>query len=111
MGYSTYYVLEDDLDDSSDIGAMQRTAIDAYLDAPRGKWNEKIADCLEESCKWYEHEADMREMSTAFPNVLFTLRGEGEESPDLWIKYFQNGKMQECRAEIVFPPYVPEALK
>ena len=54
-----------------------------------------------DSCKWYGHEDDMRKLSKRFPDYLFVLEGEGEEA----------GKMQECRAEIIFPVYDPEKLK
>lgn len=67
-------------------------------------WRDFLGGCGD-SCKWYNSEQDMRWLSEKFPTVLFTLKGEGEESGDLWIRYFKGGKMQDCRAEIVYPPY------
>lgn len=58
-----------------------------------------------DSCKWYDHEKDMRAFSERFPDVLFELNGEGEESGDIWRKYFRNGKMQKCPARITFDPF------
>ena len=64
-----------------------------------------------ESCKWYDHEEDMKKISRMFPSVTFDLYGEGEESGDIWHKYFKNGKMQECPARIVFDEYDERKLK
>ena len=58
-----------------------------------------------DSCKWYKHEQDMKELSKIYPETTFLLEGEGEESGDIWQKYFKNGKMQMCKAEIVFPAF------
>ncbi len=58
-----------------------------------------------EDIKWYEHEDNMRKISKKYPDVLFTLSGEGEESDDIWKKYFLNGKMQKARAKIVIPEF------
>jgi hypothetical protein len=63
-----------------------------------------------ESCKWYEHEEQLRKFSTKYPNWLFTLEGKGEEAGDLWKKYFVNGKMQLAKAEIVFDKFEPSKL-
>lgn len=59
-------------------------------------------DPFEESCKWYTHEDDMVALSQAFPGVLFTLTGEGEEAGDLWRKYFLNGRKQIAKAKIEY---------
>lgn len=43
---------------------------------------------FDEGCKWYDNEKDMRKLSSVYPDVLFTLSGEGEENEDLWDSIF-----------------------
>jgi hypothetical protein len=62
-------------------------------------------------CKWYEHEDHLRIFSKRYPEVLFGLHGEGEESGDLWIQYYKNGKMQTCKVVMTYPPYDEKMLK
>lgn len=64
-----------------------------------------------EECKWYEHDEDMRRFSKKYPNVLFILEGEGEESGDIWKKYYKDGKCQEVQAKLVFEEYDENKLK
>lgn len=59
---------------------------------------------------WYDHEADMRAMSAAFPGVLFTLSGSGEESNDIWKLFFRDGLMCGGEASIVYPEFDESAL-
>lgn len=66
---------------------------------------------FDESCKWYEHEKHMKDFSKKHPETVFVLHGEGEESGDIWYKYFHNGKMQEARAKITYDDYDPKKLK
>lgn len=71
---------------------------------------ELIADKIgynpfEEDCKWYDHDKEMKEISTEHPDVLFTLEGTGESNEDMWITYYKNGKSQESRAHITFDPF------
>ena len=61
--------------------------------------------------KWYSHEKDLRKFSLNFPDVVFTLEGEGEESGDIWKKYFQDGLMQKCEAIISFDKFNKLKLK
>ena len=63
------------------------------------------------SCKWYSHEYHMKELSKIYPEITFLLEGEGEDSDDLWQKYFKDGKMQVCKAEIVFPKFDESLMK
>lgn len=62
-----------------------------------------------DATKWYEHDADMIEMSGEFRDVLFTLDGKGEEFGDIWRAWYLNGKMQKHKAEIVIAPLDPNA--
>lgn len=59
------------------------------------------------SMKWYDHDKDMLTLSKAFPDELFVLHGEGEESGDLWNTYYKNGHMQHCPATVVYPESDP----
>ena len=63
------------------------------------------------SCKWYGHEADMMLVSKKHPTILFRVYGAGEESGDIWDKWFLNGKMQTCKAQIIIPDFDPKLLK
>lgn len=63
------------------------------------------------SCKWYDHQMDMAEMSKAFRGVLFTLSGEGEESGDVWKEYYRDGLVQVARAKIVIDKFDQSKLK
>lgn len=57
---------------------------------------------LFEDLKWYDFESDMIELSKKFPDIRFTLRGEGEDGDDRWIEYFFGGKSQSTSVKFVF---------
>jgi hypothetical protein len=109
MGYYTNFTLSivDGNDDVADEEIISKLVENEESNAcaalnKDGSW----AD----SAKWYNHEDDLREFSKLFPDKLFLLEGEGEESGDLWKKYFKNGKMQEVRARIVYDDFDPAKL-
>ena len=58
-----------------------------------------------DTTKWYKWKDEAIEFSKLYPDILFCISGEGEESGDIWKAYFQNGKHQICQARIVFDPY------
>ena len=62
-------------------------------------------DPFADSCKWYEHDKHMRDISRMYPETIFILEGEGEESGDIWKKYYLNGKCQTAKAEVIIPEF------
>ena len=60
---------------------------------------------FEQTVKWYSHEQDIRAYSKDHPDVLFEIKGQGEEIGDLWVAYFKGGKMQQCKAVISYDDY------
>lgn len=93
MGYYTHYTVEvapltpeidEEINDNDDYYAIQE-----YSDA----------------AKWYDHDDDMKRLSIKHPESLFKLTGEGEESGDLWIKYYKNGKMPYCPAIVTYEEF------
>ena len=65
----------------------------------------------DQDCTWYDHEEDVKEFSKKHPEIIFELNGTGEESGDMWIKYFKNGKVQSCYAQITYEPYDENKLE
>lgn len=64
---------------------------------------ETLYDLLCEEMKWYEYNEDMVALSKMFPDTLFELYGEGEDSEDIWKLTVKNGKSYWVAAKIVFP--------
>jgi flavoprotein len=107
MGYCTCYSLSlKSVDQDEAYTILEDLAKDCedakYALDDEGKTNESV--------KWYDHEKDLKEFSKKYPEVLFELSGEGEESDDIWKKYFLNGKVQLCSAQIIFPEFDPRKL-
>jgi hypothetical protein len=100
MGYDTRYSITWD--------KTKHPAVDPFVQ----QWLEDIdqADYFdedyvtEEAMKWYECEEDMLALSNLCPNVVFTLRGYGENTEDIWELHVLNGQSERLFAEIVFAP-------
>lgn len=112
MGYLTTYKLKWDCkksntpwDDISDEIALRQKADTDFFYAV-----DENGDCSD-SCKWYDHEKEVSDFSKIYPDVLFELYGEGEESGDIWKKYFKNGKVQTCGVVMTFPPFDESKMK
>jgi len=108
MGYYTEFTLEvDGLNSLSQVGReklysdLERMGILEFYSDRYHNQDREVIDIPR--TKWYEWEVEMLELSTNFPELKFTLWGNGEEFPDLWVSYFYRGELEFRRAEIVYP--------
>jgi hypothetical protein len=108
MGYYTDYELtiKDDIN-AALLGDNDRLdEIEEFLTKDKEHYFAELEPSSENNSayfgnmKWYDHEGDMKMLSSQFRDILFELYGRGEEDNDRWTKYFLNGKMQICLAKI-----------
>jgi beta-glucanase (GH16 family) len=122
MGYETRYELEVQettiLKEVKGVDAEGKAAsvfVREYVD--QDKLAKEIQDLSGYSylwgdrCKWYDHERHVAMISKKYPNVVFKLIGEGEESGDMWAKYFKNGMIQVCKAKITYDEFDENKLE
>ena len=56
-----------------------------------------------DDAKWYSWDYDMKALSLAYPDVIFELFGDGEETDDVWKAIFYKGKMEQVLQKTYFP--------
>ena len=61
--------------------------------------------------KWYEYDDNMIEVSKNNKDVLFIVDGDGEESGDIWRKFYKNGKSADVTPSIMYPEFDESKLK
>lgn len=98
MGYQTCHMLKMEPEEPKVwdwIDQAREAGRDIGYALQEEGWNEGISH--------WDHQKEMAELSRAFPEITFTLRGEGDDQGDLWVAYFRNGKFQEHSLEIIIP--------
>ena len=60
--------------------------------------------------KWYDWQDELKELSKKYPDLMFTVNGSGEDTPDFWICWIVNGKSQLERKELTHEPFDPKKL-
>lgn len=114
MGYYTDFTLSvysaektrsGSLKMSDNISPLMEQLIDEEIDKMNIFSDGNIKDSYYTNAKWYDHEDDMKLLSAKFPDMVFWLSGQGENQEDLWQKFFVNGRMQECYAQIVYDDF------
>ena len=107
MGYYTRYRLEFDAVKHPDV---LKALLDGFHTSYGSDWLLEIATTEAAPTKWYAYRDDMKRLSAAFPNVLFTLHGEGEQDLDLWREYWLGGKYQRVDAAVTYAPFDADNL-
>lgn len=124
MGYNTRFKLKYQLELNDDTGnvltsiseILRDSTISCYIECnpsiiTKTVSNKEYTHLCYEPAKWYNHVDDILALSLKFPEIIFSLHGLGEDNEDMWIKYFRNCQMQECRAQITFEPFDPDKFE
>jgi hypothetical protein len=106
MGYYTYFSLSYH-GSQEDEEALQNFEPGDEFAFPEGI-KELIDDSQDANWKWYGWEKDMKLLASKFPNILFILNGDGEESDDLWEFRIKGDVSEFHRMEI--PPFTTPEL-
>jgi len=107
MGYYTNYTLKTDQEEWVELELIKKLKEVSY----QADYALDVDGSSYESCKWYSHEEDLNKFSKEYPDILFTLSGEGEESGDIWKAYHKNGKVQHVNAQLVFEEFNKSKLQ
>ena len=117
MGYYTDYTLdvctatrsEDSFTTANYISPLIKTQLEDEIEKLDVFEGGNCDDGWYGNAKWYDWEEDMLLLSKRFPEVMLTLGGIGEEFGDIWEAYFCDGRVQVCKADIVYPPFDPQS--
>lgn len=105
MGYFTWYSLNVSNAEGGKLPKGKADAIEKAIDELRVFQDGNIESGYSAYDKWYESEEDMCVLSQKFPDVLFTLYGDGEDSTDSWVSYYLDGAYQHETAKIEYAPF------
>lgn len=105
MGYTTYYSVSIENASSDD----QEKAI---IDELTGHENCEAFYALGDwgTSDWEGRDEEMRDLSRKYPELIFTVRYDGDEYDDMGYFYYHKGMMQHCPAIITYEEYCYEKL-
>ena len=110
MGYYTTYELDIFGTDLQQLTGDELVAAVAAL----SENNEEISYIIDEEgyyTKWYNHDADMLDLSAKFPQYVLRLTGYGEETGDIWCNIYSNGELRASWALNTNIPNIKELLQ
>lgn len=113
MGYFSNYQLEFFSENKEIL-----TEVASALKKRMKSWSVEDLDYIDpiwEGIYWRDNasneaEDDIVAISASYPDVLFQLTVDGQESDDFWREYVKAGMTQTVTGEIVYPPFDPDQL-
>lgn len=113
MGYSTYFDLTvHDLKMNKLEDEVEMSVISKFREvSERASYAFDESGCCQVDVNWYNYEEELQEFSKQFPEYIFELHGDGEDSTDNWKLYVLNGVCQAAHGEIIWPEFDEEYFK
>ena len=104
MRYTTDYMFDEE-------GTIPNEEQVKQLESITGYSHEDEGDLY--GSTWTDFEQNMIEFSELYPEDLWVILGDGEETEDTWKHYFKNGKQFGTDGEItfIFVPFEESYLK
>lgn len=109
MAYRTYYNFDTKI--NLTMHSFEKLVSDLRESCEEARYALTKDGTTNEETSWYEHEDDLKLFSKKYPSIVFELNGTGEETFDIWTKYFKNGRMQFCPIITSFDPYDEDKLE
>lgn len=114
MGYYTQFLITWDKheDETIDQAIEKKFNEITGIDEESFGWSYDVWDgdkktySITFNAKWYNWKKDMNELSRAYPDMIFRVTGDGEESGDFWKSIWKDGCYEIQYAEI--PPFTGE---
>jgi len=107
MGYYTNYTIEvKTIDDHTMVSSEQMNSIAELVRTTSGYQSfHAMGNFItgDDAIKWYKWLAHITEISQTYPQLVFVVRGAGEEHGDNWIAFLENGVGVTGNATLVFP--------
>jgi len=105
MGYITSYNLlgYNSEREFVDQAEMDDRSIEKIFDWVKFNTAGKMQFDWLDDAKWYSWDEDMTKLSLAYPDVIFELYGDGEETDDVWKAVFYRGKGETVNEISYFP--------
>jgi len=101
MGYYTdYNITITGIDNASQALKIAKEYID-YFDIS----NDGTVLSANFNEKWYSWKEDSVRLSLNYPRILIEIKGEGEESGDIWKARIRSGNFEIVQAKIVFDDF------
>lgn len=107
MGYYTYHelkVLNADKFSDAELSKASSRLHEIVMEEPLTKSDPGFDWVSYDSMKWYESDSDMKTLSREYPEMLFLLTGDGEESDDFWRAFYKDGMGCEQQVHMCYDP-------
>lgn len=97
MGYYTYFSLQ--------VNPMPEEYHPLWEEEYYGGKLKNLTTGNIDTMKWYHHKEEMLEISKKYPEFVFILDGEGEDSADVWREFYRNGESYRWELQYNLPQF------
>lgn len=103
MGYYTYFTVSWDRHSDGLIDIAIEEKFNDLTGINCDSWDTANKHVLGFLAKWYYWEDDINKLSRMYPDIVFEVSGDGDNSEDLWSSIWKDGCYEY--QEAIIPPF------